>query len=80
VNTTKAVCRHARSLGVEMPIAAGMHQLLFEGAELADVIHDLMTRISVYEASYSAIHTPATLTNSIVEHAARVSAIREESE
>jgi glycerol-3-phosphate dehydrogenase (NAD(P)+) len=80
VNTTAAVCRHARRLGVDMPIAAGMHQLLFEGAVLEEVIHDLMTRISVYEASYSAIHTPATLTTSIVEHAARVSAQREESE
>ncbi len=72
VNTTAAVHGYAQRLGVDMPIAEGMHKVLFEGQELSDVIQSLMSRISVYETSYNAIHTPATVTNSIVEHAGQI--------
>lgn len=80
VNTTAAVCRHADRLGIDMPIAAGMHKVLFENEELEDVIHSLMTRMSVYEASYSAIRSPTHTTASVVEHAARIAAAQETSD
>jgi glycerol-3-phosphate dehydrogenase (NAD(P)+) len=52
VNTTRAVCRHADRLGVEMPIARAMHQVLFEGGDIQRGLEALMTRASRYEADY----------------------------
>ncbi len=69
VNTTDAVHRHAKRLGVDMPIAAGMYRVLFEGAPIPEVIDQLMSRTSVYEASYSPIHEPGDVPASVLERA-----------
>ena len=44
VPTTKAVMAMARSHGVEMPITAAVHAILFEGLAPADAIRSLMGR------------------------------------
>ena len=74
VNTTEAVHRHAARLGVDMPIAAGMHQILFEGADIKDVIASLMQRASMYETSDALIQDAAAAPPSITEHAAMLEA------
>ena len=74
VNTTVAVHRHAARLGVDMPITEAMHQVLFEQADIPDVIQSLMTRTSVYESDYTAIRAPGYVSSSVVEHAARIEA------
>lgn len=52
VPTTRAAVRLARELNIEMPIAAATHAVLFEGAEPADAIHDLMGRTLQPEVRY----------------------------
>ncbi len=42
--TVPAALRMARELDVEMPIAAALHRVLFEGAALRDAVIDLMER------------------------------------
>ena len=42
VNTVAVVDRRARALGVDMPIARGLHQVLFEDRPLADAMIRLM--------------------------------------
>lgn len=44
VNTTTAALQLARRMGVEMPITAQMHALLFEGRSPQDAIRNLMER------------------------------------
>ncbi len=44
VETTRAAVRLAASAGVEMPIAAAVHQMLFEGLAPKDAVRVLMTR------------------------------------
>ncbi|MCZ6538496.1 MAG: NAD(P)-dependent glycerol-3-phosphate dehydrogenase [Chloroflexi bacterium] len=44
VPTTRAAVRLGQELGIEMPIAAATHSVLFEGAVPADAIRDLMAR------------------------------------
>ena len=44
VRTTKSAHALARRLGVDTPITAAVHALLFEGAEVGAVILDLLTR------------------------------------
>lgn len=44
VRTTKSAHALARRLGVDTPITAAVHSLLFEGAEVGAVILDLLTR------------------------------------
>lgn len=43
VNTLKVVHERAQRLEVYMPLAAGLHRVLFEGADMGGVIRDLMT-------------------------------------
>jgi glycerol-3-phosphate dehydrogenase (NAD(P)+) len=43
VNTLRVVYAKSRELEVYMPLAAGLYRLLFEQADLGDVIHELMT-------------------------------------
>ncbi len=43
VNTVRAVHAKSTELGVYMPLADGLHRLLFDGADLASIISDLMT-------------------------------------
>ncbi len=75
VNTTRAVTQHCARLGVDMPIAAGMYSLLFEDAELQDVLAALMTRTSVYEGAYTPIGAKVARTTSVLEYAARLKAM-----
>jgi glycerol-3-phosphate dehydrogenase (NAD(P)+) len=44
VPTTQAVMKLARQLGVEMPITAAVHAVLFEGKDVIHALTDLMTR------------------------------------
>jgi len=44
VETTRAALRLAASVGVEMPIASAVHQVLFEGISALDAVRSLMTR------------------------------------
>ena len=44
VPTTRAAVRLARELGVEMPIAAATYSVLFEGADPANAVSELMGR------------------------------------
>lgn len=44
VKTTKSVYEWSRKLGVEMPITAAVHRVLFEGEDPKDMVYDLMTR------------------------------------
>ncbi|HEY5997819.1 MAG TPA: NAD(P)H-dependent glycerol-3-phosphate dehydrogenase [bacterium] len=44
VRTTQAAVRLAARAGVEMPIAAQVHRVLFEGASPRAALHELMTR------------------------------------
>ncbi len=44
VETTRAALRLASSVGVEMPIAAAVHGVLFEGLRPHDAVRSLMTR------------------------------------
>jgi glycerol-3-phosphate dehydrogenase (NAD(P)+) len=44
VETTRAALSLAASVGVEMPIAAAVHQLLFEGKPPMEAVRSLMTR------------------------------------
>ncbi len=44
VRTTRGAVSLARRMGVEMPIAAQVHRILFEGAPPAEALRELMTR------------------------------------
>jgi glycerol-3-phosphate dehydrogenase (NAD(P)+) len=44
VRTTRSVCALAERLGVDMPIAAQVHRILFEGADPRDSVAALMQR------------------------------------
>jgi glycerol-3-phosphate dehydrogenase (NAD(P)+) len=44
VETTRNVWEFARSRGIYMPITEGVHELLFEGVDVAEVLKRLMTR------------------------------------
>ena len=50
VRTTAAAVRLAAESGVEMPIAAQVHRVLFEGASPRAALHELMTRTLKDEA------------------------------
>lgn len=43
VNTLRVVHERARALDVYMPLAAGLHRVLFDGDDLDDVVTELMT-------------------------------------
>ena len=44
VRTTRGAVALAQRVGVEMPIAAQVHRILFEGVPPAEALHELMTR------------------------------------
>ena len=44
VETTRAALRLASEVGVEMPIATAVYQVLFEGVSPAEAVRSLMTR------------------------------------
>ncbi|MFW6092528.1 MAG: NAD(P)H-dependent glycerol-3-phosphate dehydrogenase [Pseudomonadota bacterium] len=43
VNTLRVIYERARELDVYMPLATGLHRVLFDGESLAVVVHELMT-------------------------------------
>lgn len=43
VNTLKVVKQKANELGVYMPLASGLHGILFDGQDIAEVVQTLMT-------------------------------------
>ncbi len=43
VNTLQVVCERARELEVYMPLATGLHRVLFQGESLETVVRELMT-------------------------------------
>jgi len=49
VNTTRAIARHAKEIGIEMPLTEGMNRILFEGISPFDALTTLMTRKAVRE-------------------------------
>ncbi|MGP4077021.1 NAD(P)H-dependent glycerol-3-phosphate dehydrogenase [Halobacillus sp. K22] len=49
VRTTKAAYQLSQTQDVEMPITAGIYQILFENAHARDVVDQLMTRIRRHE-------------------------------
>ncbi len=49
VPTTRSVHRLSRERGVEMPITAALHQVLFEGKSPRDAVTDLMERLPKME-------------------------------
>lgn len=49
VRTTAAVVSHAQSLGCELPIAEGVHSVLFDGGDPQALLRALMAREARYE-------------------------------
>jgi glycerol-3-phosphate dehydrogenase (NAD(P)+) len=49
VETTRSVVAYARESGIEMPIAEGVHDLLFEGMDVREGLKRLMTRLPKME-------------------------------
>ena len=60
VNTTRVIHTHALKENIDMPIAAAVYRLLFEGASPQDALAELMARDSRYEGLDSYIHAPST--------------------
>jgi len=44
VPTTRAICRLAERVGIEMPVSRAIHSVLFSGAPVTDAIGELMRR------------------------------------
>ena len=59
VNTTRVIHTHAQAEGIDMPIAAAVYRLLFEGASPEEALASLMARESRYEGLDSLIHRPS---------------------
>jgi glycerol-3-phosphate dehydrogenase (NAD(P)+) len=74
VNTTFAAQRHAKRLGVDMPIVRGVHALLFEGVGPKDVLAKLMARANRFEHSEIPIDAPRLIEGSVVESALNIRA------
>ena len=74
VNTAYAAHKHAGRLGVDMPITAGVHAILFEDQRPQDVLAQLMTRANRYEHTEVPIDAPHLIDGSVVETALAVQA------
>jgi len=72
VNTTYATCLHAGRLGVEMPIARGVHRVLFDGAGVEEAMAGLMSRANRFEHSERPIDAPEPISGSVIETALNV--------
>lgn len=69
VNTAEAVHRHAERLGVDMPIARGVHAVLSGRAKVSDVLAGLMSRANRFEHTERPIDLPEPIAGSVVEAA-----------
>lgn len=52
VNTVKVISKSAREIGVDMPLATALYQILFEGRTMSAVIRELMDRDSKQDVEY----------------------------
>lgn len=76
VNTTYAACLHAGRLKVDMPIAAGVRRVLFDGATVQDALGTLMSRANRYEHSERPIDEREPVKGSVVETALAVPGVK----
>ena len=76
VNTANAVHLHAERLGVDMPLARGVYQVLFGGDKVSTVLGGLMSRANRYEHSERPIDEPEPISGSVVETALAVASHR----
>ena len=54
VNTVRVVHGKSTELGVYMPLAAGLHRLLFEGGDLNRIVYELMTSEQRIDVEFAA--------------------------
>ncbi|MCY3814322.1 MAG: NAD(P)H-dependent glycerol-3-phosphate dehydrogenase [Gammaproteobacteria bacterium] len=54
VNTVRVVHAKSSELGVYMPLADGLYRMLFEGADLATIVHQLMTSTQRMDVEFAA--------------------------
>ena len=54
VNTVRVVHDKSSELGVYMPLADGLYRMLFEGADLATIVHELMTSAQRMDVEFTA--------------------------
>ena len=54
VNTVRVVHGKSAELGVYMPLADGLYRLLFEGADLGTIVHELMTSTQRLDVEFAA--------------------------
>lgn len=52
VNTVKVISKSAKEIGVDMPLATALYQILFEGRTMSAVIKELMDRDSKQDVEY----------------------------
>ena len=52
VNTVRVISKSAREIGVDMPLATALYQILFEGRTMSAVIRELMDRDSKQDVEY----------------------------
>ena len=52
VNTVKVITKEAKRLNVDMPLAFGLHQILYEGKTLDEMIAALMNRDQTEDVEY----------------------------
>lgn len=52
VNTVRVIAKEARRLNVDMPLAFGLHQILFDGKTLDELIVSLMSRDQTEDVEY----------------------------
>lgn len=76
VPTTKVVHGYALEHGIDMPIAAAVHRVLFEGATPAEALRTLMERESRYEDADITIRKRSDPDLSITERAAAAAKVR----
>lgn len=53
VNTLRVIHERARELDVYMPLATGLHRVLFEGEDMGAVVTDLMTRGQAVDVEFA---------------------------
>ena len=55
INTVKVISKSAQKLGIDMPLASALYQILFEGRTMSAVIKELMDRDSKQDVEYKVI-------------------------
>lgn len=52
INTVGVVIQQAKKLGVEMPLAQGLYQILYSGRSLDELVEELMSRDQTQDVAY----------------------------